>query len=40
MESNEIEIKWFGLKIRDKSLLQNQQKSAPKFGRNDEEFIF
>ena len=37
-ESNEINIKQFGLKIREKSLFQNQQKSAPKFGRNDEQF--
>ena len=36
-ESNEIRIKWFGLKIRDKSLFQNQQKSEPNLGKNEEQ---
>ena len=35
-ESNEIKIKWFGLKIREKSLFQNQQKSVPNLGENEE----
>ena len=39
-ESNETKIKIFRIKIREKSLFQNQQKSAPKFGRNDEKFDF
>ena len=39
-ESNEIIIKWFGLKIREKSLFQNQQKSIPKFGQNDKNSDF
>ena len=39
-ESNETQIKIFGLKIREKSLFQNQQKFAPKFGQNDEQCDF
>ena len=35
-ESNEIKNKLFGLKIREKSLFQNQQNSAFIFGRNNE----
>ena len=34
-ESNEIEIKWFGLKIKEKFLFENQPKSVIKYGRND-----
>ena len=34
-ESNETKIKRFGLKIREKSLFENQQKSVIKFGQND-----
>ena len=32
-ESNEIGIKWFGLKIREKSLFQNQQNSRSNLGK-------
>ena len=39
-ESNETKIKLLGLKIREKSMFQNQQKSAPKFGQNEEPFDF
>ena len=39
-KSNETKIKKFGLTIREKSLFQNQQKSAPKFGQNDGNFDF
>ena len=37
-ESNETKIKWFQFKIREKSLFQNQQKSKPNFGENEEQF--
>ena len=36
-ESNETKIKWFGLKIREKFLFQNQQKFAPNLGENEEQ---
>ena len=39
-ESNEIKIKWFGIKIMEKSLFENQQKSVLKFGRKDENSDF
>ena len=39
-ESNEIEIKRFGLKIKKKSLFQNQQKSEPNLGENEEQNNF
>ena len=32
-ESNETRIEWFGLKIRDKSLFQNQQNSPSNLGK-------
>ena len=37
-ESNERKIEWFGHKIREKSLFENQQKSALKFGQKDENY--
>ena len=37
-ESNETRIKWYRLKIREKSLFQNQQKSEPNLGKNEEQF--
>ena len=36
-ESNETKIKRFGLKIREKSLFQNQQNSAPNLGENEKQ---
>ena len=33
-------IKLFGLKIREKSMFQNQKKSLPKFEQNEEQFDF
>ena len=38
--ADETKIKRFGLKIGEKYVFQNQQKSAPKFGRNEEQFDF
>ena len=37
-ESNETKIKRFELKIREKSLFQNKQKSAFNLGKNEEQF--
>ena len=37
-ESNETKIKKFGLKIKEQSLFQNQQKSEPNLGKNEEQF--
>ena len=39
-ESNETKIKRFGLKIREKFLFQNQGKSAPNLGKNEEQIDF
>ena len=39
-ESNETKIEWFGINIREKSLFENQKKSALKFGRKDEFYDF
>ena len=39
-ESNETKIKNFGLKIREKSLFQNQQKFATNLGENEEQINF
>ena len=36
-KANETRIKWFGLKIREKSLFQNQKKSEPKLDENEEQ---
>ena len=36
-ESNEVQIKWFGLKIREKSLFEDKKKSAPNLGKNEEQ---
>ena len=38
-ESNETKFERIGLKIREKSLFRNQQKSAMKFGQNDQILI-
>ena len=35
--SNDDEIKIFILKIKEKSLFQNQKKSAPNLGENEEQ---
>ena len=39
-EFYKIKIKQFGLKIREKFLFQNQQKSALNLGENEEQFDF
>ena len=36
--TNETKIRRFGLKIKEKSLFQNQQKSATNLGKNEEQF--
>ena len=36
-ESNETRIKWFKLKIKEKSLFLNQKKSKPNLGENEEQ---
>ena len=38
-ESNETKFIRIGLKIREKSFFGNQQKSAKKFGENEEFFV-
>ena len=40
MESNETKIKHFGLKIREKSMFEIQQKFLLKFGEKDENSDF
>ena len=39
-ESNETKFVKIGLKMREKSLLGNQQKSVMKFGENEEFLVF
>ena len=39
-KSNETKIKWFGLKIKEKSFFQNQKRSAPNLGKNEEQIDF
>ena len=38
-ESNETKIKWFRLKIYEKSLFQNQQKFAPNLAKMKNKLI-